>query len=195
MYFRICGSLASATRRPPYVCSRSKCSAPGPLAIVVHVASVPTWTGDERWTVSPRPRRPLPLFPPTHSVPSVLRAVEKLLPAETALQVLIVPTCTGEDLLVVLPRPSWPSALFPHAHSPLGASGEIMLAGPLPINFWKSIRKNRAYRAEYGDRIKRPTTCSTRKTPPRSDILCLQLTHGDSITPSPLLSATRFPHL
>src|SRR3989344_1706081 len=144
---------------------------------------------------SPKPSWPLLLYPHDHIVPSVLRAVEKLLPAETALQVLIISTCTGEDLLVVLPRQSWPSALFPHAHSPLGASGEIMLAGPLPINFWKSIRKNPPYRAEYGDSIKRPTACPTRKAPPRSDILCLQLTHGDSITPSPLLSATRFPHL
>src|SRR3989344_563353 len=97
MYFRICGSLASATRRPPYVCSPSKCSAPGPLAIVVHVASVPTWTGDERWIASPKPSWPLLLYPHDHIVPSVLRAIECLFPPVACDHVASVPTCTGDE--------------------------------------------------------------------------------------------------
>src|SRR3989344_6393832 len=89
------------------------------------------------------------------------------------------------------PRPSRPEELVPHAHKVFGAEGETMLVGPFPINFWKSIRKNRAYRAEYNDRIKRPATRSPCMTPPRSYLLCRSCVHGEIIA-SPRRPVSQF---
>jgi len=46
------------------------------------------------------------LFPHPHTVPSALRAIEKLLPAETAITPVRPETWTGIALCVVVPSPS-----------------------------------------------------------------------------------------
>src|SRR3989344_2473902 len=79
-----------------------------PWAKNCQVANVPTCTGEERWTASPRPAAPWVLYPQVHKVPSVLRAAVRLFPAETCAQVESVPTCTGEEREVDAPAPRSP---------------------------------------------------------------------------------------
>ena len=87
------------------------------LDILVQVVRVPTCTGLERSTVSPKPNCPRALYPQDQRVPSVLVAVVFwYAPADTLSQVVRAPTCTGLDLVVVSPRPNCPLALYPQDH-------------------------------------------------------------------------------
>src|SRR3989344_1324100 len=75
-------------------------------ATPAHAAPPPICTGEERLTVSPRPRYPLLPLPHPHSVLSLLRArIETSLPP-TSDHVASVPTCTGEERSTVSACPS-----------------------------------------------------------------------------------------
>ena len=93
----------------------------GPLPDAVtlaHVASVPTCVGEERFTVSSKPKLPLLLLlPQAQSVPSVLIANDKDEPEEAVDHPVSVPTWTGEERATTSPVPSPPVLLYPHVHS------------------------------------------------------------------------------
>src|SRR3989344_8049650 len=84
---------------------------------VPHTVDAPSCTGEERITVSPNPRRPVPPLPHTHRVPSVLSAPFALPMPATARQVPNVPTCTGEERITISPTPKYPPVFPPHVHS------------------------------------------------------------------------------
>src|SRR3990167_4020306 len=79
-----------------------------PPSSVIQLASVPTCTGEDRKTTSPRPRRPLLLLPQPHRVRSILTANAAPDATPSSDHVASVPTCTGEERLTMSPRPSVP---------------------------------------------------------------------------------------
>src|SRR3989344_3799059 len=98
----------------PSVFTASACwLSPPPRATEAQVERVPTWVGDERDILSPKPPWPLSLFPQTHSVPSDFTPNVRCCDATMVDQVMNAPTCTGEERWMVSPKPRLPE-LYPH---------------------------------------------------------------------------------
>src|SRR5688572_9970398 len=89
-----------------------------PAAIAVTPVALPvTWTGVLRWVVVLSPSWPLAFVPQESTVPSDLRAREKLMPAAMAVTPVALETWTGVVRWVVVPSPSWPKSFAPHART------------------------------------------------------------------------------
>src|SRR3989344_2264983 len=130
LFYRMCGSLASAApsrlskvTMPArvyllgYARRANEWSAEEPFAVAIHIASVPTCTGEDWFETLPRPSLPAVPAPHDHSVRSVLVAMTCPEPVTTAFQRVRVPICTGDERFIVSPRPRRPEAGSPHAHS------------------------------------------------------------------------------